>query len=298
LASGGDPTSTTLAERYLRADGCRAVKSLLLPEFDATVRYFAIAGDGPVHVYLPSLLCPSTATLLQVATHPSLVGRAAILIDYLGCGASDWPASFPHTMPAHAATVAAVLDHEAVSGAVVVGHSMGGTVGLHLALDRPELVAQVVMAESNVYPGGGEGTSRIASFTEDDYVGRVAIDDVADLRERARAGDDLAGTLASIRAHGSDPRAVHTASVALVDLEPDLADRLFAAAFPAAFVYGSRTLSALDGRSTPDLPDRAVLEAHGIATFVVPGSGHFMYVENLDGYVDAIVAATADPRRR
>ena len=45
------------------------MKSLLLPELGATVRYFDIAGDDEVYVYLPGISTPSMS-LLDLATHP------------------------------------------------------------------------------------------------------------------------------------------------------------------------------------------------------------------------------------
>lgn len=268
------------------------VKSLFLPEFDSFIRYHVIPGDGPVHVYLAPLVSPVTATLLDVATHRRLAGRPAILVDYLGCGVSDWPAAFSHTMAAHAATVAAVLDHERVDATVVVGHSMGGTVGLLLALARPDLVARLVLGESNLLPGGGDGTRRIAAVSADEYVHEVVPADLAALRAAARH-DALAVRLLAIREHGSDPRAVHAASVDLVGLDPSLLRRFLELPVPRAFVYGGRTLDELDGQWTPDVPDRRLLDGAGVHTLVVPGAGHFMYVDDLDGYVDAVVRATS-----
>ncbi|MEO7370000.1 MAG: alpha/beta hydrolase [Ilumatobacteraceae bacterium] len=267
------------------------MKSLHLPEPDCFISYYVLPGEGPVHVYLPPLICPSTATLLQVATHPLFVDRAALLVDYLGCGLSDRPAAFSHTMRDHARTVAAILDHEHLGDCVVIGHSMGGTVGLYLALDRPDLVARLVMGESNVGPGGGDGTRRIAAFTLEDYVGTIAPRDLIALRQQAIDGDTSAAVMLAIREHGSDARAVHAASCDIVGLDESLLHRLLDLRIPRAFVYGGRTLDELGGRTTPDVPDRATLGAAGVATLVVESAGHYMYFDNLDGYVAALAAA-------
>lgn len=40
------------------------MKSLYLVEHDCFIGYLDLPGDGPVHVYLAPLICPSTATLL------------------------------------------------------------------------------------------------------------------------------------------------------------------------------------------------------------------------------------------
>ncbi len=267
------------------------MKNLYLVEHDCFIGYFVLPGDGPVHVYLAPLICPSTATLLQVATHPRLAGRASILVEYLGCGLSDRPASFSHTMRDHARTVATILDHEGVADCVIVGHSMGGTVGLHLALDRPDLVARLVLGESNVGPGGGDGTRHIASFSVEEYVGAIAPDELNSMRQRAISGDATTAVMLSIREHGSDARAVHAASCDIVGLDHKLLQHLLDLTIPRSFIYGARTLAELGGRSTPDVPDHATLEASGIVTLEVPNAGHFMYFDNLDGYVAALVQA-------
>ena len=264
------------------------MKRLYLDEHDCFIGYFVLPGDGPVHVYLPPLICPATATLLQAATHPRLAGQAAILVDYLGCGSSDRPPLFTHAMGDHARTVAAILDHEGAVDCVVVGHSMGGTVGLQLALERPDLVARLVLGESNIGPGGGDGTRRIASFPLEDYVATVAPDDLISMRQQATAGDATAAVMLSIREHLSDTRAVHAASRHIVALDEALLRRLIDLTIPRSFIYGARTLDALDGRWTPDVPDPAALEAAGVVTLVVPDAGHFMYFDNLDGYVAAL----------
>jgi pimeloyl-ACP methyl ester carboxylesterase len=265
------------------------MKRLYLAEDDCFISYFVLPGDGPVHVYLAPLICPSTATLLQVATHPQLASRASILVDYLGCGFSDRPLSFSQTMRDHARTIAAILDHEGIGDTVVVGHSMGGTVGLYLALDRPDLVARLVLAESNLGPGGGDGTRHIASYSLEDYVATVAPRELLALRERATVGDATAAVMLAIREHGSDARAVHAASCDIVGLDNDLLQRLLDLTIPRAFIYGARTLAELDGRWTPDVPDRSALDSAGVVTVVVPDAGHFMYLDNLAGFVAAVI---------
>ncbi len=58
-------------------------------------------------------------------------------------------------MENHAETVASILDHENIKSAIVVGHSMGGTVAIILAISRPDLVSKLIVGEGNIVPGGG-----------------------------------------------------------------------------------------------------------------------------------------------
>jgi pimeloyl-ACP methyl ester carboxylesterase len=70
----------------------------------------------------------------------------------------------------HSKCVAAILEHECITKCVMIGHSMGGTVALLVALNHPKLVSRLIMSESNIEPGGGTGTRYIAGFSEDEFV--------------------------------------------------------------------------------------------------------------------------------
>lgn len=101
------------------------MKSLFLAEFNATIRYHEIAGEGPAIVFLAALSFPSLPNFLPTAGHPKLRGHRCILVDYLGVGHSERPLDFDHSMQNHAHTVACILDHEGLKNCIVVGHSMG-----------------------------------------------------------------------------------------------------------------------------------------------------------------------------
>ncbi len=148
------------------------MKSLYLSEWDSFIRYYEISGEGRQVVYLAGLSFSILGSMLSVATHPKMRQHRALLVDYLGSGFSDHPENFSYTMEDHARTVASVLDHEGEKGAIVVGHSMGGTVGIMLALSRPDLVSNLIVGEGNVTSGGGAATRRIASHGETKYVRR------------------------------------------------------------------------------------------------------------------------------
>jgi lipase len=65
--------------------------------------------------------------------------------DLLGHGRSSWAA--PWTIDANVMALAALLDERADTPVVVVGHSFGGAVALHLAATRPDLVAALVLLD-------------------------------------------------------------------------------------------------------------------------------------------------------
>lgn len=60
----------------------------------AFVRFVDIAGREPVRVYLHGLARSSSGALAHIAAHRVLVGHRSLLVDLLGFGYSDRPASF------------------------------------------------------------------------------------------------------------------------------------------------------------------------------------------------------------
>src|SRR4051794_607587 len=128
------------------------VQSFHVAEFDANLRYHDLPGQAPTCVYLHGLGSASSADFPLIVRDPQLTGYRAVLIDLLGFGYSDRPATFPHTMEAHADTVARLLDHLGIDQCHLVGHSMGGSVAIALAAARPDLVSGLVVAECNFDP--------------------------------------------------------------------------------------------------------------------------------------------------
>jgi lipase len=65
--------------------------------------------------------------------------------DLIGHGRSSWAA--PWTIDANVAALTTLLEHQAEGPVVVVGHSFGGAVALHLAAAHPDRVAALVLLD-------------------------------------------------------------------------------------------------------------------------------------------------------
>ena len=65
--------------------------------------------------------------------------------DLIGHGRSSWSA--PWTMDANVAALATLVENDADGPVVVVGHSFGGAIALHLAATCPDLVSGVVLLD-------------------------------------------------------------------------------------------------------------------------------------------------------
>jgi lipase len=68
--------------------------------------------------------------------------------DLLGHGRSSWDA--PWSIDANVAALAALLDDQADTPVLVVGHSFGGGLALHLAAARPDRVAALLLLDPAV----------------------------------------------------------------------------------------------------------------------------------------------------
>lgn len=96
--------------------------------------------------------------------------------DLIGHGHSTWDA--PWTIDANVAALAALLDADGGEPVVVLGHSFGGALALHLAVARPDLIAGVALMD----PAIGLDGRRMREIADQMY----ASPDYAD-RDEARA---------------------------------------------------------------------------------------------------------------
>jgi lipase len=79
----------------------------------------------------------------QLATYLPEITIAAP--DLLGHGRSSWAA--PWTIDANVSALGRLLDYEADTPVLVVGHSFGGALAMHLAAARPDQVAALVLLD-------------------------------------------------------------------------------------------------------------------------------------------------------
>lgn len=96
---------------------------------------------------------------------PRLARRHRVVaVDLLGHGGSDKPRD-GYSIPHQARLVARALTARGVSGATVVGHSMGGSVAVALAADHPKAVERLLVLDMATRPSSGEGFVERLSHT-------------------------------------------------------------------------------------------------------------------------------------
>jgi len=254
------------------------VQNLYLPELDAHLCYHDLPGREPVCVYLHGLGSASSADFPHIAHE--LAPYRALLIDLLGYGFSDRPAAFSHTLTAHAEIIARLLDHLGLRQSHVIGHSMGGSIGIALAAARPDLVSGLVVAECNFDPEDATFSQMIVdqAKTEEEY-STAGHDAVVSQAEGWAVSEPALGSFpGTLRA--ADPRAVYRCSVALVECH--LRETFFELGMPRVYVFGAKTLPH---------HHEPLLAAGGVPIAVVPEAGHMMTGENPEAFT-AIIAST------
>jgi pimeloyl-ACP methyl ester carboxylesterase len=231
------------------------------------MRWVELPGAEPPVVYLHGLGSSAPAYFARVA---AATGRRSLLVDFLGFGLSDRPRDFGYTMEEHADTVAVLLRTAGLAGVRIVAHSMGGAVAILLAERHPELVGELILAESNLRPAGRSALStRVAAYTEDEYVHAM--------HQRIL---NVIGTEWAATARQADPAAMHRSAVSLAgQRERWFVHSLCALDIPRTYLLGEH--------STPPA-DQAELIKAGVAVTVIPGSGHNMMLDNPEAFVEAL----------
>lgn len=223
--------------------------------------------------------------------------RRVIVVDLLGYGGSAKPES-GYSIESQAGLLAQVLHRLEIDRAVVVGHSLGGSVATAMGKESPDLVAGVVLIDSSPDrdTGGLDLTARAAlapvigpllwrlapdallrrglsqAFAPGFDVPDRFVDDLKAMtypawRESARAGERFAK-------------------------ESSLPDRLQATGLPLLVIFGEEDRI---------YPAREALSAYagvpGVKTVLIPGSGHSPQVEDPKRTADEILGFTAGIER-
>lgn len=192
------------------------------------------------------------------------------------------PASEHPSIERAAFDALAVLDAEGIERAVVVGNSLGGTVGLALGLLRPERVQALLLAEPSVpslLPGGGERLSK-AAVQARRLLAEGNIDGALDIFLTPRVGPDWRRKVGRRRLaewrHNVAATPAWYAAVNAFDPGPG---PLAALDLPTLLAYGAETLPVYRELT------EAVAEAVPAAELVeIPDAGHGSPADNPDAF--------------
>lgn len=253
------------------------MRSLVVGEQAARLRYLELAGGGLPLLMIHGLGCTGSHDYPHVARAPALAGRHVVVLDLLGSGYSDRPAGFGYRVEDHAGTVTALIDALGLDRLDLYGHSMGGSVAIVAAGRLGARVAGLVVSEANLDAGGGPGSRRIAAWSPEDYAVRGHAETIA--AAEAAGNADWAATMRT-----SAPAAVHGGARSLVEGgRPPWRELLYRHSGRRSFIVGARSLPG---------PDVEALARNGVAVPVVADAGHSMALQNPKALAAAIAEAT------
>ena len=252
----------------------------------ALLRAYEIGHDGPPVLWLPGLGIPALLNFLETVTDPVMPPARHLLVDALGTGFSDAPTPPPETLAEQADIIADCLDAFGFPAAHVVGYSFGGAIAIELARRHPDRVIDLMLAEANLFPGGGIASRSIATQPRDAFVATGFAGMLADLRQ----GGETNPFLDRIAAGWSvaDPAALHAAASSLVTLPDDLAESLFALPLRRAFVLGEHSVAEWTATPSADAPSPEVLTRAGIVVEILDGTGHDLMLTNPSGFASIV----------
>lgn len=219
-----------------------------------------------------------------VARWPEGAGKL-VVVDLRGAGWSSKPRG-GYTIDRHAQDIAALIDHLGGADINLVGHSMGGTIAMRVALERPAALRRLVLVSP--VPASG------VPFRDED---------IAFFRSLCGHRGGAEQTLGMMVARRPDPevfaRAVdHMASVALEALlegfdawrTANFADRVGNIRTPTV-VFGGGAEQPL----TPELLKAAVVALIPGARFEeLPGVNHYPQLEAPEEFLARLLAAIGD----
>ena len=225
------------------------------------VRWLDLPGRGEPIIFIHGLGCASTYDYPRVAADPALAGRRTSLVDLPGYGYSDKPPSFGYRIGDQAGVIVELLDCLGLTRCYLYGHSMGGSVAIEAAERLAERVLGLLVAEPNLYPGGGMYSRRIAEQTEERFIARGYAEMLS------AETSPWAGCL-----QNSAPWAVWRGASSLVKgANPSWFTRFIHLSCPKALIYGEHSLPAQEATDTV---------AAGIPLLAIPLAGHSMAWEN------------------
>jgi 3-oxoadipate enol-lactonase len=210
-------------------------------------------------------------------------GYRVIIPDLYGHGASS-PATALSTVSDLAADMVGLLDHLGAGPVVVCGLSLGAMVSLQMAIDQPNRVASIIVANSRSSFTGPENTAMVDAWIdlllqEDGPLKRLRAtwptlvnDEFRESAQGRAAFDAWARVLATVQ--GSS-----LCHIAKGMTQFDLRGRLAAIRAPALVISGEndRLFSPDHGREISD-------QIAGSRCSVIPGAGHLSSLDSSDQF--------------
>jgi pimeloyl-ACP methyl ester carboxylesterase len=212
-------------------------------------------------------------TFRDMWDHSSFSQYSLLVPDLPGYGESSRPKSFSYSMPGFARVCGAILDDFEYRSLHIIGHSMGGAIGLLLPAKYRDGLASFVNVEGNLTPEDCVWASRRAcSVPYHEFLSGIFPEFVSAFIRDER------------RYHALDeasPFAFYHSSASLVEWSDSgrILDSFRSMKCDRLYVYGSRN------RDHP-----TVSAISGIETLEIPEGGHFSMIDNPPAFYEGVAS--------
>lgn len=246
----------------------------------ATIRY-EVAGDSSRPTVLLSNSLGTNLDLWEPQVAALSERFHLVRYDSRGHGRSSSPAG-PYTMSDLAGDVVALLDHLEVERAHVVGISVGGLTGQYLAVEHPDRVDRLVVANTAARIGEPQAWLDRAALVESSGIGAIADGVVGKWLTPGFAAEQpaLAGRLKDMLLATDDAGYAATCHVLA---ETDLRDRLAGVTAPTLAIGATGDLP------TPPSATRGIAEAVPGAEYVEVAAAHISNLEATAEFTRAVL---------
>lgn len=201
--------------------------------------------------------------------------------DLKGYGKSPWRKTHSGLV-GHADDIAHWLSTQDISHAVVMGHSMGGVIGMILCERHPWCAQCFIDVEGNVSSEDCTMSGAIAGFSEEEF----AAHGIEKIRSTTYQGGFRNKALRTYYASLvlCDPHTLYRDSLDLVEISRSLEipSRLACLAVPGVYILGSPGGTGEYSRS--------LLHDAGVRVCTVEDSAHWPFLDHQDAFIDALLA--------
>lgn len=212
-----------------------------------------------------------------------------VAIDLIGHGGSAAPRnSALYSADAQAAAVRRALDALGVRRAIVVGHSMGGSVATVLAESTPDLVERVVVSDTQAAPGLADMPvlRNVVCWPVIgpalDWLRKFDAVDTGSLQTGFAAGFKVPEiAYRSLKRMTHDSLCDAKATAKINDQRP-VADRLAGLGKPVLVIWGEKDVL------TPAQANVDRYRTAGLVPVIIAGSGHSPLIEKPDDFLTAV----------
>lgn len=242
-------------------------------------------GTGPPVLLLHGW--PTSSFLWRRVMEPIARANRVVALDLPGYGESDKPRGAGYGFDLYDRVLDEFLAALEIDEVGLAGHDLGGPIGLHWALHRPQRLTRLALLNTLVYPAFSEAVAQfITACTTPELRDRLTSPEglAAAMRlglaDESKLTDEVAAAVAA-------PFPTEDARLALaeagVGVAPEgfeeIARRLPSLRVPVRLVYGARD------RILPDVAqtmERVARDVPGAELIALPGCGHFLQEEDPD----------------